>query len=162
MPIEHSQRLPPRGKDAERLLKRTQMVSVRLAPQVRFAADIAARSQRRTVSSLIEVAVATYLSTLQVLEPSDEGTERPVKMTKLVDSLWDPEESDRFVNLAENQRWLLNNEEEHRWKAIREHFDTTGRLTQEQRKKLRGIYDAIKEEVAAALREKETAKFARG
>jgi hypothetical protein len=146
---------------SKQLAKRTEMVSVRLAPKVRYAAEIAARSQRRTVSSLIEVAVAAYLPRVEVREPADGEDERPMKLMKLMDSLWDPDESDRFVTLAENQRWLLNNEEEHRWKAIREHFDAKGRLTAEQRKELRPIYDDIKEKVAKALNEKERAKFAR-
>ena len=148
--------------EAKQSPKRTEMVSVRLAPKVRFAADIAARSQRRTISSLIEVAVADYLPTLVVMDPAAEDDARPLHLMKLVDSLWDPEESDRFVNLAEKHRWLLLLEEQHRWKAIREHFDAKGRLTPEQRKELRSIYDGIKEEVAKALHEKERAKFAKG
>jgi hypothetical protein len=149
-------------KDPKYSAKRTEMVSVRLAPKVRYAADIAARSQRRTVSSLIEVAVAAYLATLEVTEQAGEENERPMKLMKLMTSLWDPDESDRFVTLAENHRSLLNIEEEHRWKAIREKFNAKGRLTPGQRKELRSIYDGIKEKVADALREKEMTKFARG
>src|SRR5271167_2103877 len=109
--------------------KRTETVSVRLAPKVRFGADIAARDQRRTVSSLIEVAVAAYLSTLEVTGPAGGKGERPLKMEQLVESLLDPEVPDRFVKMAEKQRWLLNNEEEHRWKAIQEQFKAKGPLT---------------------------------
>jgi hypothetical protein len=149
-------------RDAKQSLKRTEMVSVRLVPKLRYAADIAARSQRRSISSLIEVAVADYLPKVEVMEPADEEDERPMKLMKLMDSLWDPEESDRFVKLAENLRWLLNNEEDHRWKAIREHFNVKGHLTSEQRKELRPIYEDIKRKVAKAIDEKEGAKFARG
>ncbi len=146
--------------DPKHLPKRTEMVSVRLAPKLRYAAEIAARSQRRTVSSLIEVAVAAYLPTLSVAEPADEEDERPVKLVKLMESLWDPDESDRFVTLAEDHRWLLENEEEHRWKAIREHFGAKGPLTLQQRRELRQIYADIKKQVAETLRDKEMAKFA--
>jgi len=76
-----------------------------------------------------------------------------MKLMKLMESLWDPDEWDRFVNLAENHRWLLTNEEEHRWKAIREHFDAKGRLTLEQRKALGLIYKELKEKVATKLQE---------
>jgi hypothetical protein len=127
--------------------------------KLRYAAEIAARSQRRTVSSLIEVAVATYLPTLEVKEPAGEVDGPPMKLMKLMESLWDPVESDRFVTLAENHRWLLNNEEEHRWKAIRNHFEARGPLTPEQRKKLHAVYDHIKEKVAAELRDKEMVNF---
>ena len=140
--------------------KRTEMVSVRLAPGLRYAAEIAARSQRRTVSSLIEVAVEAYLHTLEVAKPGAEQGERPVKLMKLMDSLWDPDEADRFVKLAENHRWLLENEEEHRWKAIQEHFGAKGRLTPEQHAALRLVYDDIKKKVAENLREKELANYA--
>jgi hypothetical protein len=142
--------------------KRTEMISVRLAPKLRFAADLAARSQRRSISSLVEVAVAAYLPTLVVIEPADPEDEREMKLTALVAEVWDPDESDRFVLLAEGYRWLLNNEEEHLWKAIREHFDAKGRLTLEQRKTLRPIYGALKKKVADALDEKEGAHFAKG
>ena len=136
-------------------MKRTKMVSVRLTPKLRFAADIAARFQRRTVSSLLEVGVAHYLTTLDVTEPGyNVGDKRPAKLMELVESLWDPDESDRFVTLAEKQRWLLNNEEDHRWKAIQEHLHAKGHLTQEQRKALRSIYAEIKDRVAAELDEK--------
>jgi hypothetical protein len=154
-----------RGKQADsqgakHLAKRTEMVAVRLVPKLKYAAEIAARSQRRTVSSLVEVAVAAYLPTLSIAEPDEEGQERPIKLMALMDSLWDPDESDRFVTLAENHRWLLLNEEEHRWKAIREHFGAKGPLTREQRRELRPLYDGIKKQVSETLREKEMAKFA--
>jgi hypothetical protein len=147
-------------RDPKQSPKRTEMVSVRLAPKVRYAADIAARSQRRSISSLIEVAVAAYLPGIEVRE-SDGEDERRMKLMKLMESLWDPEESDRFVKLAEKLRWLLNNEEDHRWKAIREHFNVKDRLTSEQRKELRPIYEDIKRKVAKAIDDKEGAKFAK-
>ena len=147
------------SRDPKVLAKRTEMVAVRLVPKLKYAAEIAARSQRRTVSSLVEVAVAAYLPTLSVAEPTDEG-EQPIKLMTLMESLWDPDESDRFVKLAENHRWLLENEEEHRWKAIREHFVAKGPLTDEQRMELRGIYKDIKKQVSETLREKEKGKFA--
>jgi len=78
---------------------------------------------------------------------------------RLVQSLWDPEESDRFVALAERCRWLLTSDEDHRWKAIREQFNAPAHLTAEQRVALRPMYDHIKKTVAAALDEKEAARF---
>ena len=129
-------------------LKRTEMVSVRLAPKLRHAADIAARSQLRTLSSLIEVAVGAYLANLKVQVPD---ANEPVQLARLADSLWDPDESDRFVMLAERGRWLLDLEEEHRWKAIREHFGAKGRLTPEQIQHLRPIYKDLKRKVLDAL-----------
>lgn len=149
------------ARDPKHLAKRTEMVSVRLNPKLRYAAEIAARSQHRTVSSLIETAVAAYLPTLSVAEPADEEDERPIKLMKLVESVWDPDPSDRFVTLAENYRWLLDNEEEHRWKAIREHFGAKGPLTPGERRNLRKIYDDIKKQVAETLREREVASFAK-
>jgi hypothetical protein len=124
------------------------MVSVRLAPKLRYSAEIAARSQRRTLSSLIEVAVAAYLSRLDVEVPAANA---PVPLGKLVDVLWDPDESDRFVILAERARWLLDLEEEHRWKSIRERLGAKERLTPEQIQRLRPIYKELKTRVADAL-----------
>jgi hypothetical protein len=155
--------MTPGSQRYKHLAKRTEMVAVRLVPKLKYAAEIAARSQRRTVSSLIEVAVAAYLPTLTISEPAEEEDERPIKLTKLMESLWYPDESDRFVTLAENHRWLLEYEEEHRWQAIRERFAAKGPLTPAQRMELRGpLYDEIKKQVAETLRDRETAKFARG
>ena len=147
------------SRNPKPLAKRTEMVAVRLVPKLKYAAEIAARSQRRTVSSLVEVAVANYLPTLSVAVPT-EGGEQPIKLMTLMESLWDPDDSDRFVKLAKNQRWLLDNEEELRWKAIRERFGAKGPLTDAQRIALRDIYKDIKKQVSEALRVKEMAKFA--
>jgi len=137
--------------------KRSEIVTIRLDPTLRYAAEIASRTQRRTVSSLVEVAVAAYLETLDIELPGEQKS--PLPLMRLVQSLWDPEESDRFVALAERCRWLLTSDEDHRWKAIREHFKAPEHLTADQRKALRPLYDRIKEKVAGALDEKEAARF---
>ena len=129
------------------------MVSVRLARPLHYAAEIAARSQRWTLSSLVEVALDAYLREVDVADPL---TGKPTKLMRLMEALWDPYESERLVKLAESQRWLLDDEEGRRWKAILEHFKSEGRLTLEQRQELRGdLYETIKKRIADELDQRE-------
>ncbi len=51
-------------------LSRSEVVTVRLDPKLRFAADLAARKQRRTLSSFIEWAVE---KTVQGVDIAHEG-----------------------------------------------------------------------------------------
>ncbi len=80
---------------------RSETVTVRLNPELRFLAEIAARKQHRTLSSFIEWAV-------------QEAT------VEVPPALWDVDETDRFINLAINEPALLTFEEQRLWKMIKE------------------------------------------
>lgn len=105
-----------RRKSGGAKLSRSQTVTVRLDPQLRYMADIAARSQRRTLSSYVEWAIHQSLD--DVVVKSDSGASR--KASKLVDDLWDVDEPDRFVLLALFNHDLLTHEEQILWKLIGE------------------------------------------
>ncbi len=94
-------------------LNRSQVVTVRLDPKLKFAAELAARKQRRTISSFIEWAVEEAVSKVEVAEK--------VNMNKVMNKVWDVEEADRFVKLALNFPELLTYEEEKLWKEIRDY-----------------------------------------
>ncbi len=103
-------------------LSRTETVTVRLDPKLRYIAEIAARVQRRTLSSYIEAALMEALVHESIrpewlksgLEVSAHtvGTE--------ADYLWDVDEADRFVKLALRYPNLLTHDEQMLWKLIRE------------------------------------------
>ena len=106
---EQEKRKPGGGK-----LTRTETVTVRLDPKLRYLADLAARKHRRTLSSYIEWAIEDSLKNT-VLDPVAEASVAHEAAT-----LWDVDEADRFVKLALRYPELMTHEEQVRWKLIRE------------------------------------------
>ena len=100
-------------KGAGGSLTRSQVVTVRLDPKLKFAAELAARKQRRTISSFIEWAVEEAVTRIHVKEN--------VNINEVMNQVWDVEDADRFVKLALNFPELLTYEEERLWKVITEY-----------------------------------------
>lgn len=94
-------------------LQRTETVTIRLDPKMRYLAELASRLQRRSLSSYIEWAIDRSFT--DVSFPGRDGT-----LADMARALWDVDEPDRFVYLAINHPDLLNHEEQRRWKLIRE------------------------------------------
>ena len=104
-------------------LARSETVTVRLDPKLRYLAEIAARKQRRTLSSFIEWAVEESLSTVNLVEEDgdDEDSYRhSLSVWSASDCLWDVDEADRFVKLATQFHGLMTYEEQAIWKSINE------------------------------------------
>lgn len=98
---------------------RSETVTVRLDPKLRYLAEIAARVQRRTLSSYIEWAVEDSLhSTVMTTKP--EGGDLSVAAVNGRTPLWDVDEVDRFVILASNFPNLLTHDEQRLWKLVQE------------------------------------------
>ncbi len=93
-------------------LVRTEVVQVRLDPRLRFAADLAARMQRRTLSSFIEWAVH------EIVRQERSGNIGNETIDSVANNLWDLNEGKRFWNLAIFFPELLNHDEEIRWDLI--------------------------------------------
>lgn len=93
-------------------LGRSVTVTVRLDPKLRYLAELAARQQRRTVSSFIEWAIEASLSKVEIAEKTSIASK--------AEDLWDVLHPDRFVNLADKYGHLLNHEEQILWKLIEE------------------------------------------
>lgn len=96
-------------------LARSETVTVRLDPRLRYLAELAAAKQRRTLSSYIEWAVEHSLDAV-VMRMRDAKT--PVTAAQEAEKLWDVEESERFVKLASSYPDLLNHDQEKLWKLI--------------------------------------------
>lgn len=96
-------------------LTRTQTVTVRFDPKLRYLAELAARKQRRTVSSFIEWAVEEALKNI-VLQDNDNN--EVITLAEEVDSLWDVDEAERFARLAAFHPELLSHDEQVLWKVI--------------------------------------------
>ena len=93
---------------------RSEIVTVRMDPKLKYGVELAARKQRRTMSSFIQWAVESALE--EVTSPAPAGQEESIK--KVLSAVWDPEPSDRLLNLAEKYPLLMTVEEEIIMKAI--------------------------------------------
>ena len=102
-------------------LSRTETVTVRLDPKLRYLAELAARKQRRTLSSYIEWAVEKSLADV-VLTTRYSGEELQNEDLETVadkaDELWDVDPSERFARLAITHPSLLGHDEQVLWKQI--------------------------------------------
>jgi hypothetical protein len=97
--------------------RKSEVVTVRLDPQLKYLAELAARRQRRPLSSYIEWAVEESLS--RVYPAYDPSTSSDT-LKDVANALWDVDETDRFVKLALHYPDLLGHEEQRLWKLIRE------------------------------------------
>jgi hypothetical protein len=95
-------------------LSRSEVVTVRLDPKTRYLAELAARRQRRTLSSYIEWVVAESLVQFIEAEKTTNGEDEDI------DGLWDVDDCDRLVKLALYDKSLLNYREQVLWKRIQE------------------------------------------
>lgn len=97
-------------------LSRSEVTTVRLDPKLRYLAELAARKQRRTLSSFIEWSIEDSLSRLALKEGPDWLT----SVGSEAENLWDVDAADRLVKLALRYPELLTHEEQVLWKLIRE------------------------------------------
>ena len=101
-------------------LSRTETITVRLDPKLRFAAELAARKQRRTLSSLIEWAIEDALKRYEFHEGDNYTNEPSISAMDAANYIWDVDEADRFVKLAIRWPDLLTHDEQVLWKLIKE------------------------------------------
>jgi hypothetical protein len=94
-------------------LTRSQIVTVRLDPKLKFAAELAARKQRRTISSFIEWAVEEAVEKV--------GLSESETIKEIMNKVWDVDEPERFIRLATSYPDLLSFDEERLWKLIQEY-----------------------------------------
>jgi len=92
-------------------------VTVRLDPKLRYLAELAARSHRRTLSSWIEWSIKASVD--QELLPPSEATSVSESLGAASKFLWDVDESGRLAQLALHFPSLLTFEEQVIWKLIK-------------------------------------------
>jgi hypothetical protein len=101
-------------------MPRSITVGVRLDPKVRYLAELAARKQRRSLSSFIEWVVQESLERILLREESLGDNDHGTSIADEAAWLWDVDEADRFGRLALRYPDLLTHEEQVAWKLIRE------------------------------------------
>ncbi len=139
-------------------LSRSQTVTVRLDPKLRYLAELAARKQRRTLSSFIEWAIDNSLTSVFLVDHQAGNTERPLK--EVGESLWDVDEAYRLVQLALTCPELLDFYEQHQWKVICEtplFRRKDGKIEKQAVKpnRIKKHWDHIKKRAAGELGDKE-------
>lgn len=97
-------------------LSRSEVVTVRFDPKLRYLAELAARKHRRTLSSYIEWAVETSLDRVNLQE--GEHFNENISVADEAQRLWDVDEAERFIRLAISYPDLLTHEEQERWKML--------------------------------------------
>lgn len=135
-------------------LNRTEILQARLTPKLHLAAEILARSQRRTLSSLIETLIEAATVNCKIPAVTSDDSQLDVYLTgkrktrnltikEIIDQLWTSEEADRFATFAFCLPDLLSPEELALWEVIIstpyfwDHFlvnveTKTGRLLEKQ------------------------------
>lgn len=100
---------------------KTETIGFRLEPKLKFAADLAARKQRRSISSFIEWAVEQAVKSVTLKTHPSTEHDAPDSVETAHDAInyvWDVDEADRFVKFAMRYPELLTHEEEVLWKLI--------------------------------------------
>jgi hypothetical protein len=100
-------------------LARSEIVQVRLDQKLRFAAELAARKQRRTLSSFIEWAIDEILNDVKIPSSGAWG-KKPLEVSahEAIQMIWDVNEADRFIKLVHAFPNLLTHDEERIWGLI--------------------------------------------
>jgi hypothetical protein len=100
---------------------RSETVTVRLEPKLRYLAEIAAREQHRTLSSFIEWSIRRALTQGELLEEPNYGANMEAKRQTPPmwgEGFWDVDEGERFLLLATGRPDLLTTSEQQVWKAM--------------------------------------------
>lgn len=103
-------------------LNRSETVTIRLDPKLRYLTELAARKQRRTVSSFIEWAIERALDSIILRETYEHfhGGTAETNLGDEAETLWDTDEPDRIAKLGLHYPELLTHDEQVLWKLIKE------------------------------------------
>jgi hypothetical protein len=107
--------MPAKERKKGSKLARSETVTIRLDPKMRYLAELASRVHRRTLSSYIEWAIEASFAKVYPSPSNNAFT-----LSDRASALWDIDEPDRFVTLASTYPNLLSHEEQRLWKLIKE------------------------------------------
>jgi len=99
-------------------LTRSETVTVRFDPKLRYLTELAARKHRRTLSSFIEWAIEDSLTRVVLYRGSGYQGDVDRTVADETAKLWDVDEAERFVRLAIHYPELLTHQEQERWKLL--------------------------------------------
>ena len=109
-----------------RINTKTETFSVRLDPQTRYLAELAARSQGRSLANFIQMAVEDALESAVIDTYANRDHTVKVRSREFVEKVWDVSEPERLVRLALAYPELLSFEEQVLYKKLRDTFERAG------------------------------------
>lgn len=101
------------AKNARRLVK-SEIIPVRIDPQLRMAVELAAGRERRTLSSLIEWTIERAMREYEVA--TEQG--QPVSAWRIAELCWHPDPVWRLQLLAQRFPDFMTFEEKAKWQAV--------------------------------------------
>lgn len=90
-------------------------VSLRIDPKIRYAIDLLAREQKRSITGVIEWSVLQALKAQEVTSPAGNT----LSLYELMDLTWSPDEAERITALGVFSPHTLNHEESCIWSLIK-------------------------------------------
>ena len=97
-------------------LGRSETVTIRLDPKMNYLAELAARSQRRTKSSLIEAALTDAMNVIKVdIRPHANNQ---TTVAQIADQVWHVDEPERLRRLVRFAPHLMTYEEQRIWAVV--------------------------------------------
>jgi hypothetical protein len=98
---------------------KTEILSIRLDPRLRYLAELASRRQRRSISSFVEASIQDSLLRVFITQEVDSrGNYKGKTISEVAATLWTVNEADRFARLAFRYGDLLTYDEQICWKLI--------------------------------------------
>ena len=104
-------------KKKELGVKRSETITIRLDPKLRYFTELGARVHRRNLSNFIEWSIEQSLRRVYLV---DHDNVNRVSLAEKYEALWDVYEPDRLIKLALNCPELLTHDEQIVWRLIRE------------------------------------------
>jgi uncharacterized protein (DUF1778 family) len=102
---------------------KTETFSVRLDPQTRYLAELAARSQGRSLANFIQMAIESALETTKIETYANRERPIQVRSSEFINQVWDVDEPERLVKLALTYPELLSFEEQLLYKKLRDKYE---------------------------------------
>ena len=96
---------------------KSEVVSIRLSPRLKYLADLAARADERTVSNYVEWAVKESLKTRAIVI---QGHPVQIEEADRQFRLWDVDPAERLAKLALLSPEILSPDEQIVWRLIRD------------------------------------------
>jgi hypothetical protein len=123
----------------------TVIVTFRVDAKLHYGLQLLARKQRRSLNSVMEWALTqlTEDPTHGLIEPSPDGK---APRRNILEEVWDQDEADRVINLAQKFPSLLSHEEARVWKAIKENRSLWINARTPDLKKIRGQWETLKDQ----------------
>jgi hypothetical protein len=116
--FDEPRRTGRKPRDRGSRLTRSETVTVRLDPKIRYLAELAARKQRRTLSSYIEWALEDSMARVELYHGSGYNNDTSTTVADEAAHLWDVDEAERFARLAIRYPELLTHKEQEWWKLL--------------------------------------------